>query len=310
MTDPSTHPDDEIVSAYLDGTCTDDERARVEADARLQARLATFARIRDRLADVEPVPAERRDAHVAAALAVSDGGAGDDRAADATVLDLTAERSRRRGGVVLAAAAAAVVVLVGVGLVRSGLGGDAEPTADVAQATAAGDSSTEDSSGAADGDLAFSGSGLEEAVEAAGGDRVPGYPVAEAQADEAGATETSTVGPRLLPDHLGTVADRAGLVDALLATLGVTAPPPTATYPVATAEAVPRSAIDAALSCATVLPPTAGVPVAVTSAHLLDSATTVGVVVTDDGSGPRMWIVTPPACTVEEVTLPAGIVVP
>ena len=45
MTDSELFSDDEIVSAYLDGEATPEERARVENDPRLQQRLAEFRRV-------------------------------------------------------------------------------------------------------------------------------------------------------------------------------------------------------------------------------------------------------------------------
>jgi hypothetical protein len=60
---------DELVSAVLDGEATGDERARVEADPALSARLAELRMVRDALAAPTPVPSEReRDAAIAAAI--------------------------------------------------------------------------------------------------------------------------------------------------------------------------------------------------------------------------------------------------
>lgn len=67
MTDPF-RPDDELVSAVLDGEATPDERARVEADPVLSARLAEFRAVRDAVAAPVPAPADRERA-IAAAMA-------------------------------------------------------------------------------------------------------------------------------------------------------------------------------------------------------------------------------------------------
>lgn len=130
MTDATPRPDDELVSAVLDGEATDDERARVEADPAARRRLAELAAVRDLVAAPVPVPAGARDRAVAAALAQFDLGAADadpggvDPAAPAIaapVDELGARRARRdrsgRGGRFLAAAAAVVVAVLGAAAV-------------------------------------------------------------------------------------------------------------------------------------------------------------------------------------------------
>lgn len=100
---------DELASAYLDDEATAEERARVEADPLLRARVDELRVARDAVASaaVEPVPLAVRDAAVRAAVRA------------APVVDLAAVRLRRR--LRLASIAAGALLLVGaVGLlVRS-----------------------------------------------------------------------------------------------------------------------------------------------------------------------------------------------
>lgn len=142
MTNAMLPPDDEIVSAVLDGEATADERARVEADPAARGRRAELADIRRQVAASVPVPGEARERALAAALAefdqqrpadpvvaiaagpvgsVAESEAGVDPLPAASD-ELAARRARRsaRTARYLAAAAAVVVVLVGIGaLVRS-----------------------------------------------------------------------------------------------------------------------------------------------------------------------------------------------
>src|SRR5688572_8576296 len=76
MTDAMLPPDDELVAAVLDGEATADERARVEADPALRARLAQFAEVRRRVAAPVTVPPDARERAMAAALAEADRLAG------------------------------------------------------------------------------------------------------------------------------------------------------------------------------------------------------------------------------------------
>ena len=123
---------DELASAYLDAAVTDDERARVDADPTLQARVDELRRVRDALAasSVEPTSAHARDSAIANALALS------------PVIDLRAERARRR--VRIASIAAAAILVVGAAglLLRSTSGDSSKKSA----ATAAGPMSPASSS--------------------------------------------------------------------------------------------------------------------------------------------------------------------
>jgi cytoskeletal protein RodZ len=95
--------DDELASAYLDGEVTADERARVEGDPALVARVARLGAARDGLAaaPLEPPDEAAREAAIRAAVESS----------GATIIDLRRERVRR--GVRLASIAAAVLLVVG-----------------------------------------------------------------------------------------------------------------------------------------------------------------------------------------------------
>jgi hypothetical protein len=109
-------PDDELVSAVLDGEATADERARLEADPALSARLAEFRAISDRVAVPPPTPGDAdRDRAIAAAKAAR-------RSSSSNVVPL----GSRRGGELprfLAIAAAIVVVLGAAGFLISQVGG-------------------------------------------------------------------------------------------------------------------------------------------------------------------------------------------
>jgi hypothetical protein len=92
---------DELASAYLDGEVTPDERALVDGDPAVLARVEELRLARDALAStpvVAPAP-EARDAAIRAAVGVAD------------VVDLTRMRTRRR--LRLVAVAAAVLVVIG-----------------------------------------------------------------------------------------------------------------------------------------------------------------------------------------------------
>jgi hypothetical protein len=98
--DPSL---DEIVSAYVDGAATPDERARVESDPALIARAATFRQIHAAVAAAhEPATVEQRNALITRALMHS-----------APVHDIRSRRFDMVGPI--AAAAVIIAVLFGLG---------------------------------------------------------------------------------------------------------------------------------------------------------------------------------------------------
>src|SRR3954465_13926377 len=94
--------DDELASAYLDDEVTADERARVEGDPALLARVDGLRSARDalRAASFEAVTETRRDEAIRAAIGQS------------PLIALAAARSRRR--VQVASIAAAVVLVLAV----------------------------------------------------------------------------------------------------------------------------------------------------------------------------------------------------
>jgi hypothetical protein len=139
MTDPF-RPDDDLVSAVLDGEATADERAQVEADPVLTARLAEFAAVRDQVA--APVPEQdhldRERAIDAAKVAIRH---------QAPVVAL---RSRSELPRFLAVAAAVLLVFVSIGFLASRADLDDEDSASSDDATAleADDSGGDSSAGA------------------------------------------------------------------------------------------------------------------------------------------------------------------
>lgn len=127
MTDP-LRPDDELVSAVLDGEATADERARVAAEPALAARARELAAVRELVAAAVPDPdPERREAALAAARAAHRSAAAD-AAADAApaaeegrVLAFVRDPAARR---FLAVAAGVLLVLLGAGALVDRLGTD------------------------------------------------------------------------------------------------------------------------------------------------------------------------------------------
>ena len=113
-------PPDELASAYLDDEVTPDERARVETDGALLARVEQLRAVRDALAGETPTrPAADRDAAIAAALAPLSG----ERRADDLASRRRAKRSGRVGLALVGAAAAAVIAIGVVAASRTGGGG-------------------------------------------------------------------------------------------------------------------------------------------------------------------------------------------
>ncbi len=126
--------EDELVSAYLDGEATPAEIAEIEQDDVLMARVELLRSVRDSVAaPVAPMPAERREQAISAALAVAD--AENTQRREARIVPV-----RRRRETLLAVAAAAILLaaVVSAGLIAS-RGGDDEAEM-AAEGTAADDS--------------------------------------------------------------------------------------------------------------------------------------------------------------------------
>lgn len=120
------HPADELASRWLDDDLTPDERAQAAADPEVQQRIEALTSVRAHLAAarVEPLPTDRADTALGAALAAFDDLQAP--AAAGSVVPMHRRRQQRvlawAGG--LAAAAAVAVVAVGVG---PRLGGEEDP---------------------------------------------------------------------------------------------------------------------------------------------------------------------------------------
>ena len=120
--------EDELVSTYLDGEATPAEIAEVERNDALMARVEQLRSVRDAVAaPVAPMPAERREQMISAALAVADAENAQRR--EARIVPV-----RRRRETLLAVAAAAILLaaVVSAGVIAS-RGGDDE--AEMAAAT-------------------------------------------------------------------------------------------------------------------------------------------------------------------------------
>ncbi|MYA85651.1 MAG: hypothetical protein F4Y12_08725 [Acidimicrobiaceae bacterium] len=120
--------EDELVSAYLDGEATPAEIAEVEQNDALMARVEQLRSVRDAVAaPVAPMPAERREQMISAALAVADAENAQRR--EARIVPI-----RRRRETLLAVAAAAILLaaVVSAGLIASRSG---DESAEMAAAT-------------------------------------------------------------------------------------------------------------------------------------------------------------------------------
>jgi hypothetical protein len=133
MSEFDPHPDDEVVSAYLDGEATAEEVQRVENDPILLKRLEDLRLVTRAVAGpagvTDPTSRDRAVAHAIAAARASD----EEELLAANVVSLRAERHRRRRTAVVAAAAAGLLLLLALPLVGrlTGSGDDATQTAAV-----------------------------------------------------------------------------------------------------------------------------------------------------------------------------------
>lgn len=175
---------DELASAFVDGSLTDEEADEVRADPELMARVAEFRAVAAAVGDpVTPPPDAMKAAHIAAAMAAFDAGAAapttattetaaTEAAANATnpstvsstesaspPIDLRDRKRERaeRGNRMLLTLAAAFVVIAGIGLASWGLGSSSDD--DVAIAVG-------DSDDASEGPVSPSNAGATEALEA------------------------------------------------------------------------------------------------------------------------------------------------
>jgi hypothetical protein len=214
MTDGAHLPDDELVSAYLDGEATPDEVARVEREPALQARLAVFranGALVGRRPGVDPNAREAQIARAIEARRPADPG----ESAPAGVHDLGEARRRRTRTLLLGAAAAVLAVVVAAGVLPGLLDDDDGETA------ARLDSAAEQSDTDAASDETDDG-----ADAPAAGEALP--------STSAAAPEAATGGPPTPLPELGAFATRAELDAALAAALTLelqgrsAAPPPPA----------------------------------------------------------------------------------
>lgn len=183
MTEPF-RPDDELVSAVLDGEATVEERARVLGDPVLAARLAEFEAVADAVGGPVATRSEAaRDSALTAAVAARD------RRPDPVVRPL---RPRRSPGPLLAAAAVLALV-VGAGVLLSRAGDD-RGQGDGA-ALDAGESSDEESGG-----------GAEESAEGGEDSAAP-----EADAFDP-TTDAGDLGALADPEAVAAALERAGAV--------------------------------------------------------------------------------------------------
>lgn len=225
---------DALASAYLDGEVTGPERAAVEADPAMLARVEAFRRVASRVGAAAPVPAGASERLLDAALAAAEHsgraggeattdadaglgvGAGDGTGAGGPVPSplppaaQLADRRRRRTSLPVPAVAAAVVVLllVGLGLLITAGGDDAAD--DVASS---GDAASERQSSQETAGPTTTGAAADE--EAGGGESAPSTAPAVADlgafADEAALRASlARVDPATLgPDGATTVPSTA-----------------------------------------------------------------------------------------------------
>lgn len=179
MTDDTFDPLDELVSAYLDNEATPAERAQVEADPMLLARVRSWTELRSAWSEPPPVPDDERESTIFAALAAFDEPA---TTAPLTTAPLTTstgvtsvtpiERARRPRLAYVSWLGAAAAVLAVV-LVVSRLGGSNDTDTGLAEAgsadsvaAAAADEQAETFEAAASDTTAAALSSIEDAAEA------------------------------------------------------------------------------------------------------------------------------------------------
>ena len=160
--DPSS---DELVSAYLDGEATEAERALVESDPALRARVETFRGVSSAVATPPPMPdAAAREAAIAAAL-----GASNTTEKVTSLAPVQERRSRFSGaktGILSAAALILVLFLGGIAVVTNLSGDDsADVATDAADTAESFETTADDAAGDIAGDLSGDAVEEEEAME-------------------------------------------------------------------------------------------------------------------------------------------------
>ena len=217
MTDPF-RPDDDLVAAVLDGEATPEERARVEADPVLAARLAEFEAVRDLVATpVQPASSADREKAVAAAkVAIRH---------QADVVPFAAVR-RQETTRFLTAAAIVLVVLFGVGFLATQMGDDAGSEDSAASGSGDDDAGGAESAELSDqaGDAADQGAADDETGDASSYAALNGVDlgaVRDAQALRAAIAERSAAfepssDPEANPDNAGTATTTATTDDTTL----------------------------------------------------------------------------------------------
>lgn len=219
---------DELLTRYLDGDATDDEIARVEADASLAARAADIRGAIDLVAAPIAIPEADLDRIRAAALAHS--------ATSVAVTDLDARRGAQlqRRNRVLAAAAVFVFLAVGYAAIQTNTDDDDSTALDSGADTAA-DDGGDDSALFADSDDAGDDMAEDEGDDGdAAGDMAADAEIADDEAATEAAEATTTLADTddadddssadtavpfetldVLPDDLGAVGDIAELAERL-----------------------------------------------------------------------------------------------
>jgi hypothetical protein len=154
MTDPN---DDEIASAHLDGATTAEERARVDGDPELQARVAALGAVRGAVHEPVPVDPAARDAAIAAALAAFDAeGAAAEASSGATVTPIAPRRSLSPAALKVVGAAA-VLALLALLVPRLAGSGDDDQASFEAAGDAMSDAGGEDHAGSGEPDQESAG---------------------------------------------------------------------------------------------------------------------------------------------------------
>jgi hypothetical protein len=216
MADPTPLSDDELVSAYIDGELTADERARVESDPDLLAILRLMnpvvAATRAPVAPLSPDASARLIGRALDAISTEAPETAD--AAMAPVVDLTARRARRNQMLTRVGAVAAGVLVVALAGAAIRAGTDSSTSDETASVSAedASDEVQDRSSGDDAGDAASEESGTDamaaemapaaegdEAVSADGADAEAAGGVDEDSADDAARFIPPSI-PGLTPD--------------------------------------------------------------------------------------------------------------